>query len=349
MNPVDDPGSAVGIVEALAPIRICDSGGWTDTWFAGHGKVFNLGVLPGVEVRIHVHPIGTSSHRVVLDAEDFGDRYGFEPGSAPGRHRLLEATVEEIGLPDGCSVDIRISSPVPPGCSTGTSAAVTVALVGALDALRPTHRTRRQIAATAHRIEVGRLGMESGVQDQLCAVYGGINFIEITDYPVASVSRLALPDSVRRELERRLVLVFLGRTHVSSDVHASVIAGLRQEGPDSPRLEALRRAAEATRDAVIAADFPAFGRAMIENTEAQRQLHDELIGPEAQLAIDLAVGAGALGWKINGAGGAGGSLTILCGPGRVDKVRLLSALDRAEGFRVIPTRLSRHGLQVWHR
>ena len=41
------------ILNAVAPIRICDLGGWTDTWFAEHGKVFNIGVHPGVEVQVN--------------------------------------------------------------------------------------------------------------------------------------------------------------------------------------------------------------------------------------------------------------------------------------------------------
>ena len=42
------------VINSVAPIRICDNGGWTDTWFAGHGKVFNIGVYPYVEVQIEV-------------------------------------------------------------------------------------------------------------------------------------------------------------------------------------------------------------------------------------------------------------------------------------------------------
>ena len=42
-------------VHATAPIRACDLGGWTDTWFAGHGAVLNVAVTPLVEVRIDVH------------------------------------------------------------------------------------------------------------------------------------------------------------------------------------------------------------------------------------------------------------------------------------------------------
>jgi len=33
-------------VSAVAPIRICDIGGWTDTWFARRGTIFNIAVYP---------------------------------------------------------------------------------------------------------------------------------------------------------------------------------------------------------------------------------------------------------------------------------------------------------------
>ena len=46
----------ISIINSVAPIRICDNGGWTDTWFAGHGQIFNIGVYPYAEVQIAVYP-----------------------------------------------------------------------------------------------------------------------------------------------------------------------------------------------------------------------------------------------------------------------------------------------------
>jgi D-glycero-alpha-D-manno-heptose-7-phosphate kinase len=43
------------VINSVAPIRIVDNGGWTDTWFAGHGKIF-IGVYPCAEVQIEVFP-----------------------------------------------------------------------------------------------------------------------------------------------------------------------------------------------------------------------------------------------------------------------------------------------------
>ena len=54
-------------VTALAPIRICDCGGWTDTWFSRHGRVFNIAVRPCAEVRVNVFPASPGRPRVVLD------------------------------------------------------------------------------------------------------------------------------------------------------------------------------------------------------------------------------------------------------------------------------------------
>jgi D-glycero-alpha-D-manno-heptose-7-phosphate kinase len=338
----------VRFVNAAAPIRICDNGGWTDTWFAGRGNVFNVAVSPNVEVQIAVHPVGALADRIVLNAESLGDCYAFAPDALPGRHPLLEGAIAELGLPDDVSVGIDIASEVPAGSSTGTSAAVVVAVIAALDALTPGRMTPHEIAYSAHRIEVVRLGMQAGIQDQLCAAYGGINYIEMSSYPYASVSQLAVPHAVRWELERRLVLVYLGRAHVSSDVHDQVISALDGRGESSPELERLRRCAQDARDAVHACDLPALGRAMISNTEAQRDLHPDLVGRDARTVIDIARANGALGWKVNGAGGEGGSMTLLCSPDRRVKHQLLSAVREASSqFLVIPIRLSRHGVRVW--
>jgi len=54
------------IINSVAPIRICDNGGWTDTWFAGHGQIFNIGVYPYAEVQIAVYPTMAAPARLSL-------------------------------------------------------------------------------------------------------------------------------------------------------------------------------------------------------------------------------------------------------------------------------------------
>jgi D-glycero-alpha-D-manno-heptose-7-phosphate kinase len=262
-----------------------------------------------VEVQLEVFPYQAGQDRVILCAENYGQRYAMRPRSstsAPGgwgAHPLLEAAIERVGVPAGSAIAVSVYSAMPGGGSTGTSAAVTVALIGALSHLASRQWSPHQIAYEAHAVEVEMLRQQSGIQDQLCAAYGGINYIEISRYPEATVAQLQVPDPIGWELERRLVLIYLGKAHDSSKAHEKVIAELENEGPESKRLQDLRLAAEKARDAVIAGDFAALGHAMIENTAAQGRLHPDLISRDAQRLIEIARKCGAIGWKVNGAGG----------------------------------------------
>jgi len=346
-----DPRAPLRVINSVAPIRICDNGGWTDTWFAEYGKIFNIGVYPYVEVQIEVYPYEAGEDRIVLYAENYGERYVVHP-ELPGwdRHPLLEAAIERMGVPKAYAIQATIFSEAPSGCSTGTSAAVTVALIGALDQLTPGRLSPHQVAYTAHAVEVEMLEQQSGIQDQLCSAYGGINFIEMFRYPHASVSQLQIPNPIWWELERRLALIYLGKSHVSSDVHVRVIKELENEGPDTPRLQALRGTAEKSRNAVYAGDFAALGRAMIGNTEAQACLHHDLVSVDAHHVIEIAKSFGALGWKVNGAGGEGGSVTLLCPAQSYIKREMLRVIESTHPlYKNIPIYLSRHGLRIWEQ
>lgn len=326
------------MIEATAPVRICDLGGWTDTWFGGPGRVLNLGVNPGVTVSIRV---GEGPDAVVLDVGVFGDRYPLTPGvGRTPRHPLLEAAIDALPPPVGPPVEIDVRSAVPSGCGAGTSAAVAVGMLGALGAVRGEVLAPREVADAAHRLEVDVLGAESGIQDQLSAAFGGISFIAIDRYPDATVEDLPPWD----ELSARLSLVFLGRPHDSSVLHERVIEHVRGSAPSA--FDHLREAAVEARAAALVRDLRAFGDAMVANTEAQDALHPELVGVDARRTIEIARAAGALGWKVNGAGGDGGSVTFVSATPEA-KEALDAQLATADArFRVLPVEISRHGLAV---
>ena len=339
------------IINSSAPIRICDNGGWTDTWFAEYGKLFNIGVYPYAEVQIEVYQADAVEERIVINAENFGERYVLQPENRScERHPILEAAVKKMGVSDSLAIHVTIFSEAPSGASTGTSAAVTVALIGALDCLSPGRLTSHETAYTAHSVEVDMLKLQCGIQDQLCSAFGGINFIEMFKYPYASVSQIRIPNSTWWELERRLVLIYLGKSHSSSVIHEAVIKNLEDMGPDCKQLEDLRKTAEKSRDALFSDDFASLGEAMIANTEAQGRLHPDLISSDARRVIDIAREHGAIGWKVNGAGGEGGSITILTGPVSHAKRAMIKEIENDNPlFRNIPIYLSRYGLRTWER
>jgi D-glycero-alpha-D-manno-heptose-7-phosphate kinase len=337
-------------ITAAAPVRTCDCGGWTDTWFARRGAVFHVAVNPGVRVTLEARDATIDAPALLtVHADNYGHRYSLAPGTRPWvRHPLIEAAVESVGVPARMTIDVRVQSAVPPGASTGTSAAVCVAIVGALRALWGHTLDAGEVARAAHRVEVDLLGQQSGVQDQYGAAFGGINYIEITDYPSAERREVRVPESARAALESQLVLVYLGRTHDSSAVHEEVIRGLERPGsPGRASLDDLRAAAAAARRAVEAGDLASLGAAMRAATEGQRRLHPSLVSGDAQRVIDAAASRGALGWKVNGAGGEGGSLAILCPPGGAARARIETAIMQAlPACRVLPTAIAPRGLEI---
>ncbi len=341
----------IRIINSVAPIRICDNGGWTDTWFAEHGKIFNIGVYPYAEAQVELFAHDENRQRIIIEAENFGDRYELEPGRKGwNKHPLLEAAIEYMQVPDDYSFRVSLFSEAPAGASTGTSAAVTVALIAALDRITPGQRTPHEIAYAAHFIETSMLGLQCGIQDQLCSAFGGINFIEMHKFPHATVSQIQPTNAVWWELERRLALIYLGSPHSSSDVHKTVIRDLEDAGPECDKLRDLRLTAGRSRDAVYAGDFRQLGKAMIDNTDAQQRLHPDLVCAETLRIIEIARGHNALGWKVNGAGGAGGSLTLLCGDRSSEKRAMIRAIEEENlKFKNIPIYLSRYGVRTWER
>lgn len=341
-GPSDHP---IAQVTVTTPVRIADVGGWTDTWFARTGAVCHLGVGPGVTVQAVLHDAPITTHPVRLIAPDLSEDYPCGPSTSgdwadpePGRHPLLEHAVAAVCrrfAPPG-PITLTITSAVPPGASLGTSASVVVAVITALEQLVDpeaattsgaglSHANRRRLAVSAHQVETEAAARESGVQDQWAAAFGAAQFLEITDYPQARQTTIALPDALRSSLDDQVVTVVLGG-HDSSMVHAEVIAALAKspvrssEGPPEMHGEASDRRrsvlaeladlAFQARDALAAGDFASWAAVLTAATQAQERLHSGLIGANHRSLIDLARAHHAAGWKVNGAGGDAGSLTV---------------------------------------
>lgn len=333
-------------IHSAAPVRICDIGGWTDTWFSIHGAVLNIAVSPYVEVQLIASP-RESDERVTLNLENFQESYSLNPDEIEyDQHPLIEATIDSVEIPEEFSLDINIFSNIPSGAAVGTSAAVCVALFGALNALTPGEPSPRDAAASAHIIETEKLKLQAGIQDQICCAYGGINLIQMDSYPHSIVSTIDIEKSVLFELENRLLLVYIGAPHSSSELHERVIAHLGNHAEKDERLKGLRELPFKAKRALSVGDLDTFAQIMSQNTDLQRQLHPDLVCDKFDEVINIARSFGAEGFKVNGAGGDGGSITILGDGDSVKKREMVQILQR-KGFQVIPIALSRRGLHTW--
>jgi D-glycero-alpha-D-manno-heptose-7-phosphate kinase len=327
------------IIRSRAPVRVCDMGGWTDTWFCKRGVVLNI----AVDLYTHVRLVGNDTSDIRIISEDLdlaAEIKDYRKIEYDGNLDLLKAAVKRMGVTAGMDIYVRADSP--PGCGTGTSASVAVAMLGALARFTDKPMLAYQIAELAHALETEELGMESGVQDQYAAAFGGISFMEI-DYPRVRISQLRIEDKTICEIEDRLFVVYLG-SRSSSDMHKRVVEHYRKGDKQiHSAFDELTASAQQMCDALTAGDLERAGGLMYRNWRAQMQLDENIATPEIESLSRIAEEHGAAGFKVNGAGG-GGSAIILSAAGREHELR--SALLKSKAV-LLPCKLNFHGLQTW--
>ncbi|GAB4330152.1 MAG: GHMP kinase [Promethearchaeota archaeon] len=327
------------VVHARAPVRVCDVGGWTDTWYYGRGKVTNVAINLYSHVRLQANDL--DSVRIHSEDLDLDTQImDYRKVEYDGVLDLLKAAVKRMGVREGLDVFVRADAP--PGCGTGTSASVAVALIGALSAWKREPFLSFQAASLAHAIETEELGLQSGVQDQYASAYGGVLHMDVA-YPRVQISRIPVSTATICEWESRCVLVYLG-SRQSSDVHLKVIERYQQGNEDT--IKAHDQLKELAREMALAfyeGDVNRIAEVMNLNWAAQKRLHPDITNDSIVDLEELARECGASGFKVNGAGG-GGSAVVMAGAGR--EYELKKRLQEAS-YLVFPCLVNDHGLQVW--
>jgi D-glycero-alpha-D-manno-heptose-7-phosphate kinase len=325
------------LVHASAPTRTADIGGWTDTWFARTGLVCNIALDHRAEVRVAAQPGGDRTVRLVLRLT--GEDYEFEPHEPPGRHPIIEHAIVAPEMRGSVEVDIAATTLA--GSGLGTSASVMVALVAALSAAIGDPQDAGELAAMAHSHET-HTGKQSGVQDHAAAAWGGISLLDVR-YPMIRREAVEVPPAAFAELGARLHTVYFGEPHASSELHDEVIERL-DAGHGEAELDRMRGAADLAARSLRSGDLTEFGVSLRIAHEAIGSMHAGLVGPSAHELEQLARVHGARGWKVNGAGGDGGSMVVL-GPADAEAdAAFVAALRARSGWQLVEAAVGVRGV-----
>ncbi|MHA1913321.1 MAG: GHMP family kinase ATP-binding protein [Promethearchaeota archaeon] len=327
------------IILSRAPVRICDIGGWTDTWFYPNGAVFNI----CVDLYSYIRIISSTLDKIKIISENLdltSEIQNVKNITYDGTLDLLKAAIKRLEIKEG--IDIYARTEAPPGCGTGTSASIAVSLIAALAKFSDISMSNDEIAQLAHRLETEELNLESGVQDQYAAVYGGINFMEIK-YPSVKLTHIKISTKRICELESRMFLLYLG-SRSSSNMHKSVIKNYKRgERKTLESFEIMKNCAYEMKNAVNSNDINYMGEIMNNNWEAQKNLHRLMTNQIINKAEQIAKKNGAVGFKLNGAGG-GGSATIIA---EIGKEFLIKKKLTKQGYQILPAKLDFLGNQTW--
>ena len=320
---------------ARAPVRICDIGGWTDTWYYPEGAIFNF----SIDLFSYVRIVKNGVNSIRIFAEDLGETVevlSFKEIKYNGKLDLLKAAIKRMEIERG--VDIYVRADAPPGCGTGTSASIAVALISALATHKGLQLNQNEIAILAHKLEIEELGLESGVQDQYAASFGGINFMEI-NYPNVEITKIIIDEKRIFELESQFILVYLS-SRSSSEMHNAVIENYKKGDVDTLNSFDIMKECAYDMKSAIKSDITEIGKVMNRNWEAQKNLHPLMVNPVIDKAEEISKSHGAIGFKCNGAGG-GGTAIVLAGRGHELQIRKKLV---EEGYNIIPFKLCFKGV-----
>lgn len=327
------------VFHASAPVRLDFAGGWTDVApFAleERGMVVNAAMDLRAEAEVR-----TGGNGFLLHSDDFKDSLhlrGPEALAADGRLDLLKAAIRRSGLGAG---ELHTRCAAPAGSGLGSSGALDVALVAALDSAQGIRRSPLELAEEAFALESVEAGLPGGRQDQYAAALGGFHRFEF-DHGRVTAHPLAVSPEFAGELASRIVVCYTGVSRVSSRAIERVVESYRSG--DSQVVGALRGLADVAArmsDAFVAQDLERIGRLLNENWALQQRLDPAMRTAEMAALESTMAEAGVLGCKAAGAG-AGGSMFFL-----VKEPVIAASAAHEAGARVLPVAWSAEGVRVW--
>jgi mevalonate kinase len=240
-----------------------------------------------------------------LEVEPWGIAFDADEMQSDDRTEQLRAAfcalLHGFGAPRP-SVRVRVELSIPGAAGLGGSAALSVAIVRAIDALRGEQRSPEAVADAAMAAERVFHGQPSGIDTAMAAGSGAALFRK--GQPLEPIV-----------LARPLALV-IGDSGESGQTKTTVASVKRQHERDPTKVDAIFDAIEAlvlnAKSALQVGDLAPLGRFMSEN----QKLLNTLMLSTATLEemCQTASAAGALGAKLTGGGGGGCMIALCAGP-----------------------------------
>ncbi len=331
------------MVRARAPVRIDFAGGWTDVaLFAQEtpGAVVNAAISIYSYASIRREEAQGGIRIFATDFDLYIEAADIRRLEYDGNADLVKAAIRHLRVDESFLITTR--SDAPPGSGLGTSAAMGVALIGALTSLVGRPLLGHEIAEMASEIERAELHILGGKQDQYASALGGVQFMEFHGEGVRAAP-LRLAPATEFALQKHLVLCYTEQSRLSGDIHQRVTDAFRQgEGATTGAIADLKRIAREMKDALLLGDLDAFAALVSANWENQKRLHPSVTNERIEELFAIAARSGAAGGKACGAGG-GGCLVFIAQP---DREHILRQALKDAGARVIDFVFDHRGLQV---
>lgn len=253
------------------------------------------------------------------------------------KHDIVREALINFGIEKG--IEIVTMADIPGGgTGLGSSSTLTVGLIRALQKYTGHKRfsNPHELAEAAYLIEQDYCNKAVGKQDHFAAAYGGLHYYQFEkDRVVAEL--LNLNANELKELQSHFTLLWTGRTR-----SATKILRHQERNLDQGRYQiavGMRDLAIMLRDDLRKKDISNIGAYLDANWQLKRRLANGISDDWIDDIYDKAIGAGAEGGKICGAGGGGFFLFY-------GKIGIGPDLEEATGLEKIDFEIEKEGSKV---
>ena len=200
-------------------------------------------------------------------------------------------------------IALNYDADLPSKTGLGTSSSFSVGMLNAFYTMLGIEKTKRELANDAIYLERVLCAEEGGIQDQIAASFGGFNRIDF-GADGYTVTPLEIAEERKERLNGNLLMFFTGLSRFSFEIQKSTKAAMGSKTAEL--LEMLGMVDEAERILVDpSANLDDFGRLLNETWLLKRSISNKISSDYIDECYAKAIGAGALGGKLLGAGGGG--------------------------------------------
>lgn len=218
-------------------------------------------------------------------------------------HPSAREVLRYLNIHDG--LDINIISDLPARTGLGSSSSFTVGLLHNLFAFKGLTKSKMEYAQEAIFIEKEILKENVGVQDQLAAAFGGLNYMEFSSQGLM-VQEMSISSVRKSALEQNLMLFYTGVNRFATEVLKEQIQNTKEKKINTELKDIynmVQMGMSILRNDTISLDD--FGRLMHEGWMAKKSLSTAISNDLLDTIYSQAMSAGAIGGKLLGAGGGG--------------------------------------------
>ena len=216
-------------------------------------------------------------------------------------------------------IEMVHTSDLPARSGIGSSSAFTVGFLHALYALSGRMVGKRQLASNAIYVEQDIIGEHVGSQDQVAAVFGGLNRMEFNSKENFLVQPVTVNQKKITELQNHLMFFFTGFPRTASEIASEQIQNTSSKTAELCTMkEMVDQAVNILNNS--SDGIESFGHLLNESWKLKRSLSSQISTSAIDNMYDCALKAGALGGKLCGAGG-GGFMLLFVPPRKQRMVR----------------------------